>query len=84
MKERKLRMYEPAWLALKKHKTLTLRVPKHLHRRVCKAVILEKWKDKEFNQKEGWRMYWLTYNITDEEITFQLSYKLTEILSKDL
>jgi len=81
---RKLRMYEPAWLALKKHKTLTLRVPKHLHRRVTKAVILEKWKDKEFNTREGWRMHWLTYSIAGDEITFQLSYKLTEILAKDL
>jgi hypothetical protein len=80
----KKRMYEPIWDALAKHKTVTVTVPKHLHKRVCKAVILEKWKHKEFNQKEGWRMYWLTYNIHDDEITFQLSYKLTEILSKDL
>jgi len=45
---------------------------------------MKKWKDMEFKNKEGWRNMWLTYSSSGDEITFQLSYKLTEILSKDL
>ena len=79
-----MRMYEPAWIALKTHKTLTLIAPKHLHKRIAKAVIQEKWKDKPFKCQEHWRNMWLTYKSQGDEIVFQLSYKLTEIIAKDL
>jgi len=84
MSHRKLRLYEPAWITLKTHRTLTLRAPKHLHKRIAKGLIQEKWKDKSFNQREGWRTMWLTYASQGDELVFQLSYKLTELLAKDL
>ena len=78
------RQYEPIWSALKKHKTITVSSPVHLHKRLIKAVIKEKWLDTSFKKKEGWRKMWLTYHTRENEVTFQLSYKLTELLPKDL
>lgn len=80
----KLRQYQPIWHALKKHKIVSVRSPRHLHKRLIKAVVKEKWQDNEFKQREGWRMLWLTYSIQEDVVTFRLSYKLTEILPKDL
>lgn len=84
MTHQKLRQYQPIWLSLKKHKSVSVRSPKHLHKRLIKAVVKEKWLDIDFKKREGWRMMWLTYTICDDIVTFQLSYKLTEILPKDL
>lgn len=84
MTTQKMRMYLPIWLSLKKHHSVTIRSPRHLHKRVVKAVVKEKWLDSEFKEREGWRMMWLTYTIHEDEITFNLSYKLTELLPKDL
>jgi len=80
----RLRQYQPIWLALKKHKTVTVRAPKHTHKRLVKAVVKEKWLDDQFKNKEGWRMMWLSYVIHEDEVTFTISYKLTELLAKDL
>ncbi len=81
---RKLRMYEPVWEALKKHKTVTLNAKPSLHKRIAKAIQKEKWADDSFKQREGWRMMWLTHISNGNEITFSLSYKLNELVSKDL
>jgi|JI10StandDraft_1071094.scaffolds.fasta_scaffold1233258_2 hypothetical protein len=84
---RRLRMYEPIWLSLKEHKSATISCPPRLHKRLVKAVIKEKWMDDKFKNKEGWRMMWLTYSVSPDspdQITFRLSYKLTEIMTKDL
>ena len=78
-----MRMYEPVWIALKKHKHVTIRVPPHLHARVIKAVIKEKWLDMPFKKREGWRKMYLTYSIFENEITFSLNYRLNEIVAKD-
>jgi hypothetical protein len=80
----KLRLYEPIWLSLKKHKTCTILVPTHLHARVIKAVIKEKWLDNTFKKREGWRQQYLSYHISGNEITFKLSYRVTELIAKDL
>lgn len=82
MPERKLRMYEPIWLTLKKNKTCTIFAPPRYHKRIVKAVIKEKWMDDEFKSREGWRQHWLTYSCNDQtgEITFSINYKLTELL----
>lgn len=84
MKQRKLRQYEPIWLSLKKHKTVSIRTNQTLHKRLIKAVVKEKWMDDKFKSKEGWRMMWLTYSVSGDVVTFNLNYKLTEILPKDL
>lgn len=78
------RQYEPIWQALKKHKTITVRCPIHTHARLVKAVIKEKWMDTKFKQREGWRKMWLTYSITNDEVTFYLNYRLNELMAKDL
>ena len=79
-------MYAPLWQALKTHGVVTVNAPAHLHKRVCKAVIKEKWMDLDFKMKEGWRMKYLTYrcNAEKNQITFFLNYKLTDVISKDL
>lgn len=81
---RRLRMYEPVWEALKKHKTVTLNAKPSLHKRIAKAIQKEKWADEEFKNKEGWRKMWMTHISKGNEITFSLSYKLDELLPKDL
>ncbi len=78
------RQYQPIWQALKKHKTVTVLSPSHLHKRLVKAVIKEKWMDDQFKKREGWRAMRLTYAIKNNEVTFFLSYKLTELTSGDL
>ena len=84
MNSKKLRMYQPIWLSLKQHHSVTISCPPRLHKRLVKAVIKEKWLDDKFKQREGWRMMWLTYSISESNVTFRLSYKLHEIMAKDL
>jgi hypothetical protein len=82
----RLRQYQPIWLALKKHKTISVYSPPHLHARLIKAVIKEKYMDDRFKKKEGWRKMWLTYSINSEtnEVTFFLNYRLNELTAGDL
>lgn len=86
MLPRQQRMYAPLWEALKKHSVVSINAPAYLHKRICKAVIKEKWMDTDYKLREGWRMKYLTYscNAAENRITFFLNYKLTDILSKDL
>lgn len=79
-----MRMYMPIWLALKEHKIVTVTVPARLHARIIKAVIKEKWLDRAFNEREGWRKLWLHYHISGNEITFSLKYRLNDLVAKDL
>jgi len=84
MTSRKLRMYQPVWIALKTHKSVTILAPPNLHKRIAQAVKKEKCYDLKFKEREGWRMMWLTYHSSGNELTFQLNYKLHEIMAKDL
>ena len=43
-----MRYYEPIWLRLKKHKTVSITAPKPLHPRIIKAVVKEKYLDLGF------------------------------------
>lgn len=82
----KLRMYEPIWLTLKKHKICTITAPAANHARVIKAVIKEKWLDKEWKKREGWRMMYLTYHSSNTDpnlLVFKLSYRVNDLVAKD-
>ncbi len=86
MTVKKLRMYEPVWLTLKKHKTCTIAAPTAYHKRVIKAVIKEKWLDIDWKKKEGWRMMYLTWHTHADDpalITFKLSYRKNDLVAKD-
>lgn len=79
------RMYLPLWETLKKHKTVTVSCPAHLHKRVVKAVSKEKWMDAAFKKKEGWRKQFITYTLFPEEnkITFRLHCRIEELLANE-
>ena len=79
-----MRMYMPIWKALKEHKTVTITAPEKYHKRIIKAVIKEKWLDRSFKSREGWRTMWLRYHIHKNDITFTLYYRMTDIVTKDL
>lgn len=78
--------YYPLWATLKEAGSVRIVAPVHLHARICKAVINEKYVDVDFKQQEGWRMKYLRYTCNAEtgEILFSLVYKTTDIISKDL
>ena len=83
MTPKKLRMYEPLWEALKKHKSVTISAPPEKHKLIIRMVSKEKWQDTEFKKKEGWRMYWLSYEFSSQDptqLTFYLNFKLSEML----
>lgn len=86
MSDKRLRMYEPVWLILKKHKVCTITAPAANHKRVIKAVIKEKWLDTDWKKKEGWRMMYLTWHSHADDpslITFKLAYRMNDLIAKD-
>lgn len=79
-----MRQYEPIWITLKTHGRAVISAPKNKHRHIVRMVCKEKWQDKAFNQKEVWRMKYITYRIHEDEITFTLDYCLSHIVRGDL
>lgn len=79
-----MRKYEPIWIALKTHGSASINAPVKSHPLIVRMVCKEKWLDKKFNKKEGWRMKYITYRIHENTIHFSLDYRTTEITGKDL
>jgi len=69
-----MRKYEPIWVALKASGTCTITAPKHLHRRVIKAVIKEKDMDTlyKFQHAEDFRKKVIEKEVDGSKITFKL------------
>jgi hypothetical protein len=69
-----MRKYQPIWQALKDHNTCTVSAPKHLHRRIIKAVIKEKDMDTlyKFQHAEDFRKKVIEKEIDGSTIKFKL------------
>jgi hypothetical protein len=78
-----MRMYEPAWIELKKKGRVRLAVPRPLHRRVIKAILKEKNQDLAYKLEmlEKKTRLKITYEQQDSVITIILNKSHRSFLS---
>lgn len=79
------RDYLPIWEALKKHKAVELNVLAHLHKRVKKAIIAEKYRDVAFKEA-NWRKAILQFDLIpqDNKMKVRLVHFLQDTVATDL